>query len=338
MDILIVESAAKARTLGRYLGKGWKVLATGGHVQTLPNDRKLHGKDGKKAYWASAEGALPSPPWVWTDRGEKAVQAIIDAAGEDKATFWLAPDPDREGEFIAWRLEELLAPHGTTHRVTFHEVTADAVRAAVDAPRTVDMKMVESALVRKFLDRLVGFRTSKLARGMLRGGSASMGRVQTPALGFVVERELEREAHVPIPYFEVRATAAGIVFQVRFSERNAPDVWRDEADRAHPNRTHDRDAAQTALHHLTHAEQLTVLDAATRNRNLKPKPPFTTDALLQAGGSRFGWTPRKTSALASMLYEAGHITYMRTDGLDMAPEAVAAARATIESRYGKGYL
>ena len=338
MNILIVESAAKARTLGKYLGKGWKVLATGGHVQTLPNDRKLHGKDGKKAYWASSAGALPNPPWVWTDRGEKAVKAIIDAGGDADATFWLAPDPDREGEFIAWRLEELLKEHGETHRVTFHEVTKEAVQAAVTEPRGVDMKMVESALVRKFLDRLVGFRTSKLARGMLRGGSASMGRVQTPALGFVVERELEREAHVPIAYFEVRATAAEIGFQVRFTERSDDNVWRDENDRAHPTRTADREAAEGAFEALEGADDVTIVKAVTRDRSLKPKAPFTTDALLQAGGSRFGWTPRKTSALASMLYEAGHITYIRTDSTRLADTAIDAARKVIDATWGANYL
>lgn len=337
-NILIVESAAKARTLGRYLGAGWKVLATGGHVQTLPNDRKAHGKEAKKAYWASRDDGLPSPPWVWTERGEKAIKAIIDAASGDEATFWLASDPDREGEFIAWRLEALLKTHGATHRVTFQEVTAKAVQAAVKAPRRIDMEMVKSALVRKFLDRLVGFRTSKLARGMLKGGSASMGRVQTPTLGFVVDRELEREAHVPIPYFEVRAQAASVLFQVQFNGRDDEAVWRDEAGRANPTRTSDRAAAEGAMVSLEVADHLTIASVKARDRNTKPKPPFTTDALLQAAGSRFGWAPRKTSALASMLYEEGLITYIRTDSVRLADTAVAAARQVITEQYGADHL
>ncbi len=338
MNILIVESAAKARTLGRYLGQDWKVLATGGHVQTLPNDRKIHGKDAKKAYWSSSEGNLPKPPWVWTDRGQKAIKAIVDAPGGKRATFWLATDPDREGEFIAWRLEELLKEHGKTHRVTFHEVTKEAVQDAVANPRDVDMDMVRSALVRKFLDRLVGFRTSKLARGVLKGGSASMGRVQTPTLGFVVERELEREAHIPIAYFEVRALAAGIEFQVQFSSRGDQDAWRDEAGRANTARTSDKAKAEQANAALSKANELVIAQANTRDRSVKPKPPFTTDTLLQAAGSRFGWSPRKTSALASMLYEAGHITYIRTDSVRLADTAVAAAKTAIKAAFGADHL
>lgn len=336
MNTLIVESAAKARTLSRYLGKDWRVVATGGHVETLPDDRKKHGKDAKKAFWANRSGELPNPPWVWTDRGEAAVDSILEEAGSDPE-FWIATDPDREGEFIAWCLDRILAPHGPTHRVTFQEVTEEAVKEALKQPRGVDERRVESALVRKFLDRLVGFRTSKMAAGVV-GQGASMGRVQTPTLGFVVERELEREAHVPIPYFEVHALASGVDLEVRFHEKDDPDAWRNEAGKADPSRTFDRDLAEEAVEALTASGAVTLTQVTEWSRKRKPDPPFSTDALLQSAGSRFGWSPRKTSALASALYEAGHITYIRTDSTRLAASAVQSARAAVEKGFGKDHL
>lgn len=337
MNILIVESAAKARTLQSYLGDGWRVLATGGHVETLPHDRKAHGKDAKKAYWANRPGELPDPPWVWTDRGEGAVKALLEGAGADP-TFWIATDPDREGEFIAWCLERILGPHGPVHRVVFHEVTEEAVRASLENPRGVDERMVEGALVRKFLDRLVGYRASKMANAVVPGSGASMGRVQTPTLGFVVERELEREAHVPIPYFEVRARAEGVDLKVRFHERDDADAWRNESGRVDPSRTFERELAESAAQALEAAGRVTVTSLDARTRQKKPDAPFSTDTLLQAAGSRFGWSPRKTSALASMLYEAGHITYIRTDSTRLAKSAVETARAVVEKTYGENHL
>ncbi|MEX2471191.1 MAG: type IA DNA topoisomerase [Gemmatimonadota bacterium] len=337
MNVLVVESAAKAKTLERYLGEGWRVLATGGHVQTLPHDRAQHGKDAKKAYWANQAGALPSPPWVWTDRGEDAVRDILGGAGDDPV-FWLATDPDREGEFIAWCLERLLSERGPTHRVSFQEVTEEAVRAAIERPRPVDASMVESALLRKFLDRIVGYRTSKLARAVIPGGNASMGRVQTPALGFVVDRELEREAHVPIPYFEVRLRAGTVDLQVRFHESDDEAAWRDEAGRMIATRTFDGDLAMGAERALREAGRVTLTEVTRGTRSSNPKPPFSTDALLQAAGSRFGWSPKKTSALASLLYEAGHITYIRTDSTRLAASAVASARKAVIGAFGEDHL
>lgn len=337
MNILIVESNAKSRTLQKYLGRDWKVLATGGHVETLPDDRKRHGKDATKAYWANRPGELPSPPWVWTDRGEAAVKAIL-AEADDDPTFWIATDPDREGEFIAWCLERLLKEHGPTHRVTFQEVTEEAVQRAIAHPRGVDQRMVESALLRKFLDRLVGFRTSKMANAVVPGAGASMGRVQTPTLGFVVERELERERHVPIPYFETRAVAEGVGLSVRFHEPDEDDVWRDDAGKADPQRTFSRELAESVVAALEAAGEVTLAEVRPSTRSSKPRPPFSTDAILQAAGGRFGWSPRKTSALASMLYEEGHITYIRTDSTRLAESAVQKARELVESTWGREFL
>lgn len=337
MDILIVESAAKARTLQKYLGEGWKVLATGGHVETLPFDRTLHGKDAKKAFWSNRPGELPTPPWVWTDRGEKAVKDILAEAGDDP-TFWIATDPDREGEFIAWSLERRLGKHGPTRRVTFQEVTKEAVLRAIDEARGVDARMVDSALVRKFLDRLVGFRTSTMAGAVIPGSGASMGRVQTPTLGFVVDRELERERHVPIPYFEARAVAEGVPLGVRFHETDDPEAWRDEGGKVDPQRTFQEALARRAVETLEAAGEVTLTGVRASDRTSRPRPPFTTDAILQAAGGRFGWSPRKTSALASILYEAGHITYIRTDSTRLAASAVARVRQVVAEAFGEDFL
>lgn len=337
MNVLIVESKAKAKTLEGYLGDDWAVVATGGHVETLPDNRKEHGKDAKKAYWANRPGELPDAPWVWTDRGEKAVEKILEAGG-DHPVFWIATDPDREGEFIAWCLDRILEPHGPTHRVTFQEVTKEAVLDAVEHPRDVDRLRVDSALVRKFLDRLVGFRTSKLASSIV-GRGASMGRVQTPTLGFVVDKELERDAFVPTPYFEVRAKAEGQDLKVRFFDRGDPDRWEDAQGNTSLVRTFDEDVAREAVGALEAAGEVTLTSVKERNvRPRKPQPPFSTDALLQDAGSRLGWSPRKTSALASMLYESGHITYIRTDSTRLAAQAVSAARAIVNDEYGESYL
>ena len=336
MNVLIVESAAKTKTIQKYLGNDWRVLATGGHVETLPQDKKAHGKDGGKAYWSNRPGQLPSPPWVWTERGEKAVTEILSAGGNDPV-FWIATDPDREGEFIAWCLDRLLSAHGKTHRVTFQEITEQAVLAAIAAPRAVDQHMVDSALVRKFIDRLVGYRTSKTAAAMV-GRGASMGRVQTPTLGFVVDREEERRSFVPTPYYEVSATSQNVTFVVRFHESNSVDVWRDATGKIDTTRTLDGDLAQRVHEAIKTAGKIKIARVKTTIRNTKPQPPFSTDTLLQTAGSKFGWSPKKTSTLASALYEAGHITYIRTDSTRLAVAAATAARNVVTKEFGQDLL
>lgn len=339
VKMLIVESAAKARTIQKYLRDGWVVLATGGHVQDLPSGPE-HGKAGRQATFAEGPDGLPKPPWVWTDRGEQAVKKIIDRAEEAGVKeFFLATDPDREGEFIAWRLEVLLGALGTTHRVTFQEVTPEAIAEALAKPRPVETPLVESASVRKFLDRLVGFRTSKVARAYLAGGGkASMGRVQTPTLGFIVERELEREAHVPIPYFEVRALAAEIDFEVRFHEPSDEAAWRDDGGKVHPGRTSDGERAQGAHDAVAAAGRLTIVSAKEGASSRNPKPPLSTDALLQAAGGRWGWTPSRTMRVATSIYEEGHITYIRTDSTRMSAAFVEEARALVKGSWGEDHL
>jgi DNA topoisomerase-1 len=341
MNILIVESRAKCKTLLKHLGKDeWRVMPTGGHVRRLAEDRALHPpKEVRKAYWSHRPGELPRPEWFWTERGEAAIRAIEDeAAKHDSVTFYLAADPDREGERIAWHLHELLSPLGPCHRVTFQEITKPAVLAAVAAPRAVDQALVDAALIRTFIDRTVGWRASRIAKRYTTTSTNSMGRVQTPTLGFVVERELEREAHVPVRYFEVLAATALTDWRVRFHAKSDPDAWVDEKNRFSAHRTADAALATSAHAALAAAARVEIVDVTRRQKSQPPQPPFSTDALLQAAGSRWGWSPKKTAALAGQLYEAGHLTYIRTDSTRLAHEAVEAGGAVITSTFGAELL
>ena len=163
MKLMILESGAKARTVKKYLGKGWIVDACNGHVQDLPN--KGGSKQDNKAMWASKEGKLPEPPWAWTDRAERVMTKMINKAkNKDVDEIYIATDPDREGEFIAWRLKEIFSDFPVIKRVTFYEITKNAVQAAIESPREIDMDLVDAAKVRRFMDRLVGFRCSRFSR------------------------------------------------------------------------------------------------------------------------------------------------------------------------------
>ena len=221
MKLLILESGAKARTIKKYLGKGWMVEACNGHVQDLPSRGST--KDSSKAMWASKSGELPSPPWSWTEKAERVMSKIANkASNADVKSIFIATDPDREGEFIAWRLSEILSDFDEVNRVSFNEITKDAVLEAISKPRDLDMSLVDAAIVRRLMDRLVGFRCSKFCRSWkLR----SMGRVQTPTLGYIVDKELDREAHVPIEFHSVSVITNNIEAKVRFHESDDPNAW-----------------------------------------------------------------------------------------------------------------
>ena len=190
MNLLIVESGAKSKTIQKYLGKEYVVMACGGHVQDLPNT--------PNATWNSTDGALPKPPWGWTQGAEKTVDKMLKKASDkDVKTIYVATDPDREGEFIAWRLFAIFTKAGYSdiRRVTFNAITKNQVEESISKASDVDMNLVNAAIVRRLMDRLVGYRASKFSKSW---NIKSMGRVQTPTCGFIVDRELEREAFVPI--------------------------------------------------------------------------------------------------------------------------------------------
>jgi len=333
LKLVILESGAKARTVKKYLGKGWLVDACNGHVQDLPSGKS---KDSSKAMWASKSGELPKPPWSWTDRAERVMSKIMDKSQKKGVTeVFIATDPDREGEFIAWRLSHILSPLGTVHRVSFNEITEDAVLTAISEPREIDMSLVNAAIVRRLMDRLVGFRCSKFCRSWrLR----SMGRVQTPTLGYIVEREQEREAHVPKEYNSVNVLSNGIDCGVRFHESNDPDAWKDDDGKHFPNRTSNTERASQVNNLLNKHREIKLEYVKESQAKRKPQPPFTTDTMLQNSSSILGWSIGKTSSVASSLYQSGHITYIRTDSTRTNENARKHMRQHIENKFGKKFL
>ena len=334
MKLLILESGAKARTVKKYLGKGWIVEACSGHIQDLPQGGG--GKKRSKAMWASKNGNLPEPPWEWTEGAERVIATILNKARDSGVEeVYLATDPDREGEFIAWRLSILFSEFPVLKRVTFNEITKTAVKDAIENPGSINMDLVDAAKVRRFMDRLVGFRCSGFSKSW---NLKSMGRVQTPTLGFIVRRELERESHVPIEFHTVQAESDGIRFKVRFHEKDDLDAWTDDFGKHHPDRTSDEKLAADALEALQEAGQITITSVNEGKTNRNPQPPFTTDTLLQTANSTLGWPVSKTSRIASALYHAGHITYIRTDSTRTNSDARNKIRNHIKEKYGESHL
>ena len=333
MKLVILESGAKAKTIKKYLGRGWIVEACNGHVQDLPSRGS---KDSSKARWASKTGHLPKPPWSWTDKAEQVVSKIVRKAvssGVDEV--FIATDPDREGEFIAWRLSEILSDFKSVNRIAFNEITKEAVLESIANPRGLDMQLVEAAMVRRFMDRLVGFRCSKFSRSWK---LKSMGRVQTPTLGFIVDRELEREAHVPIEFHSVVAQSNGVEMKVRFHEPDDNDAWRDDDGKHYPDRTFNSELAKESVNSLNHERKVMLENVKESQVGRSPKPPFTTDSMLQSASSRLGWSISRTSNIASQLYQSGYVTYIRTDSTRTTESSRAAVRKLIEKRFGKEYL
>ena len=334
MKLVILESGAKAKTIKKYLGKGWIVDACNGHVQDLPSNRKT--KDSSKAMWSSKPGELPKPPWSWTERAERTMEKITSKAlksGVDEV--YIATDPDREGEFIAWRLSEILSDFETVKRISFNEITKDAVAAAISNPQELDMDLVNAAIVRRLMDRLVGFRCSKFCRSWK---LKSMGRVQTPTLGYIVEKEVEREAHIPKEYNSVSVQSNDIGINVRFHDSNDPDSWVDDDGKHYPDRTSDTEIARLAFELINSNRCLHLVDIKDGTVSRKPKAPFTTDTMLQTSSSTLGWSISKTSRIASKLYQSGHITYIRTDSTRTNSDARGEIRKHIEAKFGTNYL
>ncbi|MEL6702223.1 MAG: DNA topoisomerase, partial [Pseudomonadota bacterium] len=325
MAVVVVESPAKAKTINKYLGSDYTVLASYGHVRDLPP------KDGS----VDPDNAFEML-WEVASDSKKHVKAIADALAEDGELI-LATDPDREGEAISWHLEETLRKRRAikkdtpVSRVVFNAITKSAVTEAMKQPRQVDMELVEAYLARRALDYLVGFKLSPVLWRRL-PGAKSAGRVQSVSLRIIVEREMEIEAFRPQEYWGVRATLGtprGQSYEARLTVLGGRKL--DKFDI--PNRA----AAELAVQAVT-SRALSVSNVEAKPTSRNPSAPFMTSTLQQEASRKFGFGARITMQLAQRLYEAGYITYMRTDGIDMAPEAVAAARDTIGSRYGKEYV
>ncbi len=328
MDLVIVESGAKAKTIQKYLGKNVIVRASNGHVQDLPNS----GKEGSKAVWPNKKSQLPEPSWSWTPRSENHIKRILSDSRRKKVErVLIATDPDREGEFIAWRLAELFSEFREIKRITFNEITKDAIRKALESAGNVDSNLVDAAKVRRFMDRLIGYRASRFSRSW---NLSSMGRVQTPTLGFVVKREHEISNFISTPYWALQATAQKIDFRAKFHDKNDEDAWRDSKGKFDSHRTNSTDLASEGFSQLTKNQTLKVIKTNVKSYQRSPKAPFTTDTLLQAAGSRYSWKPSNTMRLAQGLYEAGHITYMRTDSTRTSSSSRTVAKEKIIELWG----
>ena len=325
MPVVVVESPAKAKTINKYLGPGYTVLASYGHVRDLPP------KDGSVD--PEQDFAMT---WEVASDSKKHVKAIADALAEDGELI-LATDPDREGEAISWHLKEALTKRrsikkGTAvSRVTFNAITKDAVSEAMKHPRDVDMPLVEAYLARRALDYLVGFNLSPVLWRKL-PGAKSAGRVQSVCLRLIVEREMEIEAFRAREYWSVKAvlsTPRGQEYEARLTVLAGKKLDRYDIE----NETQ----AEMAVQAIT-SRDLVVKSVEAKPASRNPAPPFMTSTLQQEASRKFGMGARQTMSAAQRLYEAGHITYMRTDGIDMAPEAVQAARDAVSDRFGGEYV
>ena len=322
MKLVVVESPAKAKTIEKYLGPGHRVLASYGHVRDLPpKDGSVDPDDGFKMLWT------PSP-----DRA-KQLKAIADEARKAD-TLILATDPDREGEAISWHVQEVLrakkALPAKVERVTFNAITKSAVTTAMAHPRALDEDLIDAYRARRALDYLVGFTLSPILWRKL-PGAKSAGRVQSVALRLIVDREREVELFKSQEYWSVTATfeADGQQFLARLAELDGKKL-----DRLSIGNKGDADAAKAVVE----AGRFTVASVETKPFGRNPPPPFTTSTLQQEAARKLGFSASHTMRVAQSLYEDGLITYMRTDGVDMAPEAISAARRAIANRYDAGYV
>ena len=333
-NLVIVESPAKARTIKKYLGKDYEVLASYGHVRDL----------------VPKEGAVDpdhdfAMQYRLIERNEKHVTAISKALKKASALL-LATDPDREGEAIAWHLHEILKERGelkgkTSQRVVFHEITKNAIREAVTHPRELSLDLVNAQQARRALDYLVGFNLSPLLWKKVRRG-LSAGRVQSPALRMICEREDEIAAFVPQEYWTI--DAEGEHSEQTFPLKLVEYTGRKVEQFSFTNEGTAR-AAEAVLRSAGGA-QLKVLTIDRKQRRRNPSPPFTTSTLQQEASRKLGFSAQRTMRIAQQLYEGvdigdgsvGLITYMRTDSVTLAAEAVTEIRATIEKLYGKESL
>ncbi len=324
MKVVVVESPAKAKTINKYLGKDYEVLASFGHIRDLP------AKDGS---------VRPDEDFAMSwevDTAAKKRVADIASALKGADGLILATDPDREGEAISWhildvlRAKKALKKDVPVQRVVFNAITKDAVTAAMAKPRDIDMPLVDAYLARRALDYLVGFTLSPILWRKL-PGSRSAGRVQSVALRLVSDREREIEKFRPDEYWSVEAQLAqggksflARLFAVDGKKTDKLDIKTGE------------DAA--ALKKLIEAGQFNVSNVEKKPTKRNPYAPFTTSSLQQDASSRLGLSPNRTMQIAQRLYEDGLITYMRTDAVQMAPEGIAMARSVIGKYFGEEYL
>ncbi|MBU6320807.1 MAG: type I DNA topoisomerase [Alphaproteobacteria bacterium] len=331
MQVVVVESPGKVQSINKYLGPGYKVMASYGHIRDLPS------KDGSVR--PDEDFAMS---WEVDARASKRVKDIADAMREADGLI-LATDPDREGEAISWHVLEALTARKalkgkSVQRVTFNAITKAAVTEAIRHPRQIDQQLVDAYLARRALDYLVGFSLSPVLWRKL-PGSRSAGRVQSVALRLIADRELEIETFRPQEYWQVRARLGtpGGQFEARLTELDGVKLQKFSLG--------DAGAAASALA-VVRASSFKVASCEAKPVRRNPPPPFTTSTLQQEAARKLGFSASRTMQTAQKLYEGvtiggetvGLITYMRTDGVQMAEEAYSAARSTIARQFGDRYL
>ena len=324
MKLVIVESPAKAKTINKYLGKDYNVLASFGHIRDLPS------KDGS---------VLPDQDfamtWELSQGGQKRLKDIISAV-KDADTIILASDPDREGEAIAWHiLEELTARKKIAgkkiERVVFHEITKNAVTEAIKNPRTIDDNLVSAYMARRALDYLVGFTLSPVLWRKL-PGSKSAGRVQSVALRLICDRETEIEKFKSEEYWTIDAelfTASKAVIKTRLITLDGNKLEKFDLN---------SEAKALEAKAKIEVQNFAISNVERKKANRYPSPPFTTSTLQQEAARKLRFSAKKTMQVAQKLYEDGLITYMRTDAVNLSQEAIAACREAIVKYFGEAYL
>ncbi len=313
-NLVIVESPAKAKTIGNFLGEGFRVLSSFGHIRDLSKEN--YGVDIENNYL---------PEYIIPEDKKKIV-ADLKASAKKASTIWLASDEDREGEAIAWHLTEVLnLDPEKTRRIVFHEITKNAINEAIENPRDINQNLVNAQQARRILDRLVGFELSPLLWRKVKP-SLSAGRVQSVAVRLIVERENTIDDFQSNSFFRV-------VAQFEF---------KDSSDKTHkfqaelPAKLKDKASAKEFLESCRGAGYH-VLDVTRKPAKKSPAPPFTTSTLQQEASRKLGFSVAQTMSVAQRLYESGKITYMRTDSVNLSKSALAGARDVIEKEFGKEY-
>lgn len=355
-SLVIVESPAKAKTINKYLGKDFVVKSSVGHIRDLPTganktpvdpkerarqaaitrklspeDKIIHKKKKDKEKLINKMGIDPENGWSAQYEvlpGKEKVVAELQKLAKDADTIYLATDLDREGEAIAWHLKEVIGDTGAPYkRVVFNEITKSAIQQAFEAPAELDQHRVDAQQARRFLDRVVGFMVSpllwaKIARGL------SAGRVQSVAVRLVCEREAEIRAFIPEEYWETFSHIKAGKDQVRFQ------VTKENGNEYKPV---NEDQAMAAVAKLE-SQPYSVVNREDKPTRSRPAAPFITSTLQQAASTRLGFGVKKTMMMAQRLYEAGYITYMRTDSTNLSQEAVSSVRDYINDKFGDKYL
>jgi len=324
--LVIVESPTKTKSLSKYLGSDFEIMASMGHVRDLPSSKM------GLEITEKGEGFEFVPEYKIMEGKEPQVRALRKAA-EKADEVILASDPDREGEAIAWHVEALLSEGKRKKplvfkRIAFHSITKDAVLEALEHPREIDMSMVEAQQARRILDRLVGYKLSPILWKKVRRG-LSAGRVQSVAVRLIVEKERDIEKFVPVEYWQIKVlleNQKGEEFVAELAKLSGKKAVVDNGEKA-----------KEIVEALEKGEYV-VVDVRKNERKVQPHPPFKTSTLQQAAANVLGWSAKRTMNVAQKLYELGNITYHRTDSFNLAPVAIDGARKHIVDTYGQDYL